>query len=89
VAQEKEGGLQPLAYLEADHPAVEAAGFNPEEAQAIGIGFAGRGMMRGTVAVPIRDEHGTLLGYIGVTEARCPPKGFFNQNVVPFGKKTA
>jgi DNA primase len=80
-------GLKPLDYLEAENPAVVAAGFDPEEASKLGIGYAGKGIMRGTVAVPIRDETGTLLGYIGVTEARCPPKGFFPTNVVPLQKR--
>lgn len=82
-------GLKALDYLEPTHPSVEAAGFDPEEAAKLGIGYASKGLMRGTVAVPIRDEHGTLLGYIGVQEARCPPKGFFPTNVVPLTKKTA
>jgi len=83
VPQAPTSGFQPLDYLEAEHPAVSAAGFNPEETAALGIGYANKGILRGTVAVPIRDEHGTLLGYIGVTEAKCPSKGFLNRNVVP------
>lgn len=79
-------GFKPLDYLEPEHPAVEAAGFDSEEAKALGIGYAPKGIMRGTVAVPIRDEKGTLLGYIGVTEARLPPKGLINNNVVAFPK---
>jgi DNA primase len=81
-------GLKALDYLEPDHPSVVAAGFDPDEAAALGIGYAGKGLMRGTVAVPIRDDTGTLLGYIGVTEARCPPKGLLPQsNVVPIPKR--
>lgn len=77
-------GMSPLDYLDAEHPAVEAAGFNSTEAAQLGIGYAPKGLMRGTVAVPIRDEHGTLLGYIGIIEARLPPKGLLPQtNVVP------
>jgi DNA primase len=79
--------LQPLSYLEADHPAVEAVGFDPDVAKAIGIGYAGKGIMRGCVAVPIRDEHGQLLGYIGVQEARLPPS--FTGKVVQFPARTA
>jgi DNA primase len=82
-------GFPPLDYLDSEHAAVEAAGFNIEEAKVLGIGYAPKGVLRGTVAVPIRDEAGTLLGYIGVTEARCPPKGFINTNVVPLARKTA
>jgi hypothetical protein len=86
--QNQKAGLNPLDYLQADHEAVIAAGFDPDEAAALGIGYAGKGLMRGTVAVPIRDDTGTLLGYIGVTEARCPPKGLLPQsNVVPIPKR--
>jgi hypothetical protein len=79
--------LQPLAYLEVDHPAVHAIGFSVEFAEKHGIGYAGKGMMRGTVAVPIRDEEGTLLGYIGITEAKLP--GDFTGNVVKLVPKSA
>lgn len=80
--------LTPLAYLEAAHEAVLALGFDPEVAARLGIGYAGKGLMRGTVAVPIRDEHGNIAGYIGLEEPpRLPPD--FSTNVVPFGKKTA
>jgi DNA primase len=79
--------LAPLSYLESDHPAVDAVGFDTEVAQKLGIGYAGKGLMRGTVAVPIRNEHGELLGYIGITEAKLPPD--FTTNVVPFAKKSA
>jgi DNA primase len=63
--------LAPLAYLEVNE-AVVAIGFNPEFAAKHGIGYAGKGIMRGTVAIPFRDEHGTLLGYIGITDATLP-----------------
>lgn len=70
--QEKEGTLKPLDYLEHDHAAVVTVGFDPDTAKALGIGYAAKGIMRGTVAVPIRDENGNLTGYIGITEARLP-----------------
>lgn len=76
--------LSPLPYLEPDHEAVAAVGFDLQVAKALGVGYAGKGMMRGTVAVPIRDEQGTLLGYIGITEARLPPS--FTGNIVRFPK---
>lgn len=76
--------LQPLAYLEHDHPAVEAVGFDSEVAKALGVGYAGKGIMRGTVAIPVRDDLGNLLGYVGVTEARLPPA--FTGNVIKFPK---
>lgn len=65
-------GFKPLDYLEADHDAVIALGFEPEDAQRIGAGYAKRGVMRGTVAVPVRVSDGTLVGYIGISEAVLP-----------------
>lgn len=90
---ESEGGkrgertLAPLSYLEPDHDAVTAVGFDPEFCRAQGIGYATRGIMRGTVAVPIRDEQGTLLGYIGITEAKLPSD--FMPNVVSLERRRA
>jgi len=78
----------PLDYLEADHITVEALGLSPETAEALGIGYAPRGMMKGYVAVPIRLSTGELTGYIGITEAKLP-KEFHLSNVVTFPKKTA
>lgn len=68
------GGFRPLDYLQPDHPAVEALGIAPETAAALGWGYAPRGVLRGSVAVPIRTEDGTLAGYIGVQEVTLPPK---------------
>lgn len=85
--QDEERILAPLSYLEHDHAAVLAIGFDPELAKALGIGYAPKGLMRGTVAIPVRDEKGVLQGYVGVEDARLPPN--FMSNVVPFGKKSA
>lgn len=89
VPENEKGALKPLDYLQADHAAVEAVGFDQETAQALGIGYASKGLMRGTVAVPVRLEDGTLAGYIGITEAKLPPRFHLSTNVVPFQKKTA
>ncbi len=69
---EDERSLKPLER-EHDHIAVEALGFSAEDAVALGISYANRGIMRGHIAVPIRLEDGTLAGYIGITEAKLPP----------------
>ncbi|MFG6605261.1 CHC2 zinc finger domain-containing protein [Sulfitobacter sp. 1A10445] len=72
---EARGGFTALQYLEPDHPAVEAIGFSVEVAEALGIGFAPRGVLKGTVAVPLRKEDGTIAGYIGLSEIeKQPPK---------------
>lgn len=77
--------LSPLSYLEHEHDAVVAIGFDPIVAKDLGIGYAPRGIMRGTVAVPIRDEDGILRGYIGIEEARLPAD--FQTNVVPLKRR--
>lgn len=84
-------GMQPLQHLDNNHEAVQAIGFVPEDAAKLGIGYAAKGLMRGTVAVPLRTETGALVGYIGITEARLPPSLKFptDGNVVAFPKKTA
>ena len=71
---EARGGFRPLEYLEPDHPAVEALGMEPDTAEALGMGYAPRGILKGTVAVPIRTDTGQLAGYVGITEATLPPK---------------
>lgn len=77
-------GLKELDYLEPEHPAVEAVGFDAETAKALGIGYAGKGIMRGTVAVPVRLPCGTLAGYIGITEAKLPSSFKLTSNIVKF-----
>ncbi len=81
-------GNSSLAYLEHDHVAVEALGFTAADAKALGIGYAPKGILRGTVAVPVRLEDGTLAGYIGITEAKLPPRWHgIATNVVPLPKR--
>lgn len=81
--------LSPLSYLEADHEAVVALGFDPEWCKTHGVGYAPRGVVRGSVAVPFRDERGVLLGYLGVQELTYIPADFQTNNIVPFQKKRA
>jgi hypothetical protein len=89
VSKER-AGFAPLDYLEPSHEAVEAVGFDPIVAEALGIGYAPKGMLRGTVAVPVRLPDGSLAGYIGITEAKLPTKWHgIDTNVVTFPKKTA
>jgi DNA primase len=71
---ESERGFPPLDYLEPEDEAVTVGlGFSPEIAKRVGLGYAPKGILRGTVAVPLRDaDTGELLGYIGITEATLP-----------------
>jgi DNA primase len=70
-------GFKPLDYLEPDHEAVIALGFDPDDAKRIGVGYAPRGGCKQTVAIPVRDESGKLLGYLGITEAILPKQWHF------------
>ena len=70
-------GFRPLTYLKPDHEAVIALGFDPDEAEELGVGYAPRGYHKQTVAIPVRKSDGTLVGYIGVTEAKLPTKWHF------------
>jgi DNA primase len=70
----------PLSYLEPEHDAVVAIGLDTAFATKHGIGYAPKGILRGTVAIPFRDERGNLLGYVGVTDLKLPPS--FTPNVV-------
>lgn len=79
--------LQPLSYLEPEHDAVVAVGFDTRIAEELGIGYAGKGLMRGLVAIPIRDDRGKLRGYIGIEEAKLPKDFQPPENVVAFPKR--
>lgn len=73
-----DGGFKPLDYLVHDHEAVVAIGFEPQDAEKLGIGYAPRGLLRGQVAVPVRLADGTLAGYLGIQEAKLPPTWKYN-----------
>lgn len=82
--------LQPLSHIDHNHELLIALGFVPEDAAKLGIGYAKKGIMAGHVAVPIRMEDGTLVGYIGIKDCKLPPTFKFpDANVVSFPKKTA
>jgi hypothetical protein len=65
-AEPAHNALQPLDYLETDHPIVELLGLSVAACEALGAGFAPKGTMAGRFVVPLRDEAGTLLGYFGI-----------------------
>ena len=70
-------GLDKVAgYLEPAHEAVLALGLTPERATALGIGYAGRGTMKGRVLIPLRTADGTLTGYAGFSAILDPPLKF-------------
>jgi hypothetical protein len=90
VPEEAKGGeknLAPLQYLEPEHEAVVALGFDTEFCKSHGIGWAPKGVARGHVLIPFRDETGRLLGYVGVTDCWLPAD--FQSNVIPLDKRRA
>jgi DNA primase len=84
--EDKGEGLEPLCYLEPDHEAVVSLGFDPEWCSQHGVGYAPKGVCRGSVAIPFRDDHGVLLGYIAVQDVVYLPPDF-QSNVVPLRKR--
>lgn len=87
VPKEETKTFAALDYLQSEHPAVEAVGFDLDFAEKNGIGFAPRGTMKGYVLIPFRDAGGQLLGYVGVQEAKLPAD--FTPNVISLDKKRA
>ena len=80
-------GLKPLDYLQTSHEAVQALGLAPETCAAFGAGYAGKGIMRGRLAIPIHDRAGTLLAYCGrAVKDESPtlifPNGFDPRGVI-------
>ena len=61
--------FKPLDYLLPEHEAVQDLGISADVALGLGVGYAKKGVLRGTIAWPVRDDDGKLRGYIGV------PKG--------------
>lgn len=65
-------GFRPLEYLDPNHEAVIAIGLDPVDAARLGAGYSPRGVLRGTVAIPVRDETGKLLMYVGCRDVVLP-----------------
>lgn len=68
--QNQKAGLNPLTYLEPEHPSVQALGISPATAAAFGSGYAGKGVLRGRYAVPVHGNDGTLLAYVGIAVSK-------------------
>jgi hypothetical protein len=65
-------GMEPISHLDSTHPAVQRLNMDTKLAGMLGIGYAHKGLLRGTLAVPVRMSDGTLIGYIGINEAKAP-----------------
>ncbi|MFA4973006.1 MAG: toprim domain-containing protein [bacterium] len=52
--------------LKSDHPhLIEERKLKLETTQLFGVGYCSRGIMRGTIAIPIHDDEGHLVAYAG------------------------
>ena len=77
VPEKKKAGLNPLTYLQAEHPLVQALGISKETAEHFGAGYAPKGIMRGRLAIPIHDVDGLLIAYCGQALNGEEPKLIF------------
>lgn len=65
----EEASNVPLSFrlqLRGDHPhLVEERKLKPETIAQFGVGYCARGILRGMVAIPVHDEDGDLVAYVG------------------------
>ncbi len=54
-----------LKGLSQEHPYLRERGFTPETIAHFELGYAGRGLMQGRIAIPLRNQKGELIGYAG------------------------
>jgi DNA primase len=54
-----------LKGLDATHPYLFDRGFTEETIREFGLGYCGRGLLAGRIAIPLHDEKQTLVGYAG------------------------
>jgi len=64
-----------LQYIDRRHPHLAARRLTAETVRKCGVGFYdGRGFLRGRIVIPIHDEHGTLIAYVGRAVGSEKPK---------------
>lgn len=71
--------LEPLKHLQTDHKDVLTLGLSEETLKHFGAGYAPKGIHRGKLAVPIFEEDGTLVAYVGIdlkNKSLAYPKGY-------------
>ena len=81
-------GFQPLSHLIFEHDLVQELGISAEDAEALGIGYTNKGLLKGHVCVPVRLTDGSLAGYVGIHEGKVPQTWHYpKSNVVPLKKR--
>ena len=89
LAKSETSGFQPLSHLVFENDLVQDLGISAEDAEALGIGYTSRGLLKGHVCVPVRLADGTLAGYVGIHAGKVPEKwhGLKPTNVIPLKKR--
>ncbi len=75
--------LQPLSYLQAEQEGVQALGVSKETLEQFQAGFAPRGILRGRLAIPLRNNTGSLVAYVGRALGDEQPKLLFPRDFNP------
>lgn len=57
--------FEALKGLDAGHAFLRKHGFSPEAMEELGVGYCGRGLMKGRIAIPIHNGCGALVAYAG------------------------
>ena len=83
TASEPPAEFPALTYLETAHESLQKLGIDPETAAHFECGYAPRGTLRGTLAIPIHDLSGMRIGYVGRALTDKPPMLTFPRNVSP------
>jgi DNA primase len=69
AAPEKNTPNQPLKFrlekLEREHPYLTERGLTLETIVSFAVGFCSKGMMAGRIAIPIHNEEGNVVAYVG------------------------
>ena len=73
--------------LDPNHPYLKKRKIWPETAQYFGIGYCSKGIMQGRISIPIHDEYGKLVAYIGrdIADSNLKykfPRGFRKSQVL-------
>jgi DNA primase len=64
-----------LRYVDGHHPYLAERGVAPATIRTFGLGFyGGRGFLRGRIVIPIHDEQGELIAYVGRAPDNAIPK---------------
>jgi len=63
-----------LKTLDPEHPYLKERGLKEETIEEFGLGFCKKGLMKGRIVIPIHNENGQLVAYVGRYPGD-PPKG--------------